>query len=576
MPETFDQVKMEVEKLVLQELPRCGTQGPAVQQEAQQMIQQAQMRCEQIKQQRAEEERQNQQRAEEAKKVFAELVGLIEKAEQDTAKLKEVAEPVLDGGAVGEEEARFAAGVVSEVAVTAKASCKACTDFVVEKRAGIDAVKPPALTEIRTEQLKLQARVHECYKVVVTATIAAKSAIEKAAKKLEAEKKIEKRTSIFDKYSKNGVMSKDNIVSYAKGEFNFTLAKDVSAKIATKLGDKSGVPKERFQQIKVAVGIAREEEASRLRRKEAEERRKALEAKKEALGADIQKVLDALTDAEPSFVKAEEACSAKPLSKEYLASTEPAPESADVESAVEAAAKALEDTKSEITSARSRITELSTDMDEDVKQWLTFEVKKVDLKVSAFESRMAAAGSSVERGREYLQRREAAELQSLKSEVAKLLRSKKLGPEELFKLADKDEDQKVSLSEFTSLLEGCEGYDLNSEKIDKVFSCFDAGEGSLTKEGLLKASKSFYSVVSDAVMTNQEALSDESTTIRRLEPNEVLEVLEGPVQEQNTKIPRVRCKAANDGSEGWVTVTGNNGTAYLVLTDAPKEAPSQA
>jgi len=124
-PENFDQVKMEIEKLILQELPKCGTQGPMVQQETQQMIQQTQMRCEQLKQQRAEEERANQQRAEEAKKVLAELAGLVEKAEQDTSKLKEVAAPVTEGKAMGEEEAREAAKAVNSIAVEAKASCKA-------------------------------------------------------------------------------------------------------------------------------------------------------------------------------------------------------------------------------------------------------------------------------------------------------------------------------------------------------------------------------------------------------------------------------------------------------------------
>ena len=79
-PETIDQIKDEVEKMVMQELPKCGSQAEAVKAEAVQQIHMAQMRVEQQKQQRIEEERLNGERCEFAKKVLAELVALVTQA----------------------------------------------------------------------------------------------------------------------------------------------------------------------------------------------------------------------------------------------------------------------------------------------------------------------------------------------------------------------------------------------------------------------------------------------------------------------------------------------------------------
>ena len=257
-PETYLHIKDQVEKLVMQELPKCGSQAEAVKAEAMQQMQMAQMRVEQIKQQRAEEERLNQERSEEMKKVLAELSLLVDKTEQDIAQLKSAAAPVLESKIMSEEDARAAGKVVSEVSVAAKVSCKACSDFIVERRMGIDSVKPPQLTAIREEQLKLQGRIQECYKIVVTSSISAKGMIDKAVKKAAATKTLEKRTSTFEKYnSKKDAMTVDEIIAYAKGEFSFTLTKEAASAIAKKYGDGKGVAKAQFQRIKVAVGILR-------------------------------------------------------------------------------------------------------------------------------------------------------------------------------------------------------------------------------------------------------------------------------------------------------------------------------
>ena len=193
------------------------------------------------------------------------------KAEQDTAVLKTAAAPVLESKMMSEEDARTAGKAVNEASVAAKASCKACSDFIVERRMNIDSVKPPLLAPLREEQMKIQERIQECYKIVVSATISAKVMIDKAVKKTAATKTLEKRTSSFEKYNgKREVMTIDEIVAYAKGEYSFAFSKEAATVVAKKFGDGKAVPLKHFQRIKVAVGIAREEEASKIRKKEAE------------------------------------------------------------------------------------------------------------------------------------------------------------------------------------------------------------------------------------------------------------------------------------------------------------------
>merc|ERR1719487_1524369 len=63
-------------------------------------------------------------------------------------------------------------------------------------------------------------------------------------------------------------------------------------------------------------------------------------------------------------------------------------------------------------------------------------------------------------------------------------------------------------------------------------------------------------------MTSALSIKDGSST-RRLDPAEVIEVLEGPVKEEETGVLRVRCKAMKDDADGWVTLTGSQGTTFL-------------
>ena len=92
---------------------------------------------------------------------------------------------------------------------------------------------------------------------------------------------------------------------------------------------------------------------------------------------------------------------------------------------------------------------------------------------------------------------------------------------------DKDGDGVVNLVDFTALTEGCEGCKLSGEKIEQVYNMYnDGGSGSgFSKETLFLASRSYYFVAAETVLSSTENLEGE--TVRRLELKELLEVLDG-------------------------------------------------
>merc|ERR1740129_2093874 len=116
----------------------------------------------------------------------------------------------------------------------------------------------------------------ECYRQIVTICSKTKSAHGVAAKKGKAAAVLAERAALFEKYDKDkdGFLNQREVGLYAKGEFAFLFSTEASAKVLARLANgKAGVPRERFQALRMAVGIAREEEASRERLRAAEERR---------------------------------------------------------------------------------------------------------------------------------------------------------------------------------------------------------------------------------------------------------------------------------------------------------------
>merc|ERR1712050_789004 len=65
-------------------------------------------------------------------------------------------------------------------------------------------------------------------------------------------------------------------------------------------------------------------------------------------------------------------------------------------------------------------------------------------------------------------------------------------------------------------------------------------------------------VVCRAIPLQSEFSSDGGEIVRMLAEEEVIEVLEGPQEEEAEALMRVRTRAIDDGKSGWVTLRGDN------------------
>jgi len=583
-PEDFEAIKKEVEDVLAVELTKCGLQAERVKQDADSQLEQARQRVEGIREarrqeeeRRLEEERLRKEKEERTAKLLAELEELVSKAERGVERMKELGAPAVEGKDLEPADSK----TFCEVGKDTKAACKASVDFIVEHRSSIEqgllAVPPPpappstpgmpappteSRRDTKEELLKLQSRVHNSLKAIVSTTTTVQAVHSKAVKKDRALKLYEKRSATFDKYDrdKDGELNKKELTMYAKGEFGFGLTEAVAPKILAKLADgHAGVPKSKFQRLRVAVGIAREEEASRVRRKKAEERAKFIAEKKTALLADISKVTDFLGELEPEVGEVE--TTARPLLVEDLSLVEKVAET------LEAAEVQVKAARGQVEKARAQIKELAVDAEKELVPFINDESRKLGSKADFCELRLSQVEGIVEKGKAYLAGVEKMELETLAVDVVKALKenlaSAKLSIEDSFAKADADKDGTLCQADFVSYVAGLEGKSFETEKLEKLFYHL-AGEDKdeITSEVFLRLLVTYYRVAKETLITTQMAIR-EGKTLRRLDVDEVFAVYEGPIKDASLGILRVRGRALKDGSQGWATEVGNTGGVFL-------------
>lgn len=570
--ETFQEINTELEQVLQSELPKTGAQAGQLKVEAGQQAEMAKQRIEQMKEQKrlAEErqkelERQRLEQEEQRKKFMVDLEALVESLEKSASHLQELASPAFAAAtATAQTVAEAEAVVRGEAGAAAKAAGKACTDLMIANRSAVEALRQNP--ETKATMIEMQSRVHKGLEKVVTVSISVTAAHDTMKRKELALQRLEKRNAVFTKYSKAqaGMLSRKEIPLYAQGEFGFSLLPEAADRIVARLAGEGGsVPKENFQQLKIAVAVAREEEASRQRAREAEERRKRLEEQKAALKADFDKVSAHLDDTESDVAKAEEKCNA--LVAELDNNHNGEKEAAEPTEALEEAQKAIEAAKEEVEDQRKRLAELSGEAEEALKPTAEEAARPLAAKVGSFEARLERALAGLKRVRAHWARKALAGLEALRVQAAQLMKehigAKSISKEDLFKAADKNEDGAIDKPEFVSFFEALEDCKIEAEQLGRLFAYLCSGP-SLSQDAFLRLAAVCYRVVKESPMTTQASVSRESKTVRRLAENEVVEVYEGPIKDDKG-ITRVKCCAVKDGNVGWVTVEGNSNNVFL-------------
>lgn len=91
----------------------------------------------------------------------------------------------------------------------------------------------------------------------------------------------------------------------------------------------------------------------------------------------------------------------------------------------------------------------------------------------------------------------------------------------------------------------------------------DGAVGWVTlKSGNLKPWSPFYKCINGTVI-HSSLDGKNAQVVRRIEPGEVVELLDGPSEDSEMGLMRLKGRAEKDGATGWITIKGNQGTIFL-------------
>ncbi|CAK0902536.1 unnamed protein product [Prorocentrum cordatum] len=185
---------------------------------------------------------------------------------------------------------------------------------------------------------------------------------------------------------------------------------------------------------------------------------------------------------------------------------------------------------------------------------------KLKVRVGALESKCRAQQLGLQRAR-----KQAASDAHAAVAGAMQLHIRKAGrkPDEVFAELSKG-GQDVPLEELRRFVSGIPDHGLRAAQLDLGLEGYAGGVTRLT---LLEMLQEFRRCVKDIAITTAFEVKD-SKTIRKLAVGELVEVIEADKADKDG-IARVRCRAISDQKEGWATLRGNQGTAYMVKAAKP-------
>jgi len=139
-------------------------------------------------------------------------------------------------------------------------------------------------------------------------------------------------------------------------------------------------------------------------------------------------------------------------------------------------------------------------------------------------------------------------------------------PDELFAKCGAGSNRTLTEAQFTKFVGTLKEAKLTPEQVSLVYHEF--GPHGLRMPGFAKLLQEFCKCEREIAVTQGFEIGS-ATTVRRLEKGELFEVLEGPKEDAENQLARVRGRAVRDGAAGWVTMKGNQGAPFL----RPREKP---
>jgi len=560
--DNYEVLKKELEDVLQKDLDACGSQKPRIQEEAMKGLEAGTTRKDQLVAAKAEEEAKKAK----AEELLKELEEALAEAEAAAATLKEKAEP-FSGSALDFKKVTSLKASLDTVAEEAKAKVKACQDFIATNAAAMKvAPVGPDKLNLQKAQTRLTAALASNARQQQVVDVA----MEKAGKAEAAKKVITAREKLFGKYnlSKDGFLKPKEVQKYAKTEFKFTLsqaATDKIFKVFNEDGQQAGISKVQFQGLKVSIGIEREKEKDEVRRTERLAKEAELAARKAEIQEEVKSAEKDIDEAAELVVKAEKAAAVLPAKAKAADATAP-----DLLKLVEEVDELVKEAKEGVTGAKTTTTALNEASEPELKAWLAGEVSKLQKKMASFDGRIATSVNLASRCRDDAKKKESQELEKIEKAAVAMIKyhqtTKKLSNTAVFDAIDNKKDDSIDKAEFLAFFETCEKKEEatapSTADLERLFTCLCEDEDAVSKDKFSTLVRVFMKVAKDTVITSGATIL-EGTNLRRLEAGEILEILEGPIEEDTVHVMRVHAKAMKDDVDGWVSVAGNQGSVFL-------------
>merc|ERR1711865_838466 len=147
-----------------------------------------------------------------------------------------------------------------------------------------------------------------------------------------------------------------------------------------------------------------------------------------------------------------------------------------------------------------------------------------------------------------------------------------VSPQALFDSLKKGD--KIPEAAYCKLLTSLEGLSISAE-IAKLLARKLEADG-ISQDVFMNYVVIYFKVCKTIAFTDAQDISA-CKTLRKGEEGEVIEVLEGPVHDEANGMNRIRGRSCKeDAVEGWVTVSGSKGTAFLEKCAKPAAVATKA
>jgi len=199
----------------------------------------------------------------------------------------------------------------------------------------------------------------------------------------------------------------------------------------------------------------------------------------------------------------------------------------------------------------------------DLKGFDNKDIPRLRQRQERDKGRIEKVAAGVKKARDQAVQKAYAEMDQKRMEVVAAIRShmsteSKTG-EQLF--AGIGDGGALKSNKFVEFVQGLSDLKLAEGQAEKLFGHIAGEAQEITKDAFLELIRLYYKCVKGTVLS--EELTIKSKTVRRLEVGDILEAVEGPAKEEGAGVKRVKCSCVNDDATGWVTIAGNQGTAFL-------------